>query len=154
MKHVMRTDTAFRRRQAASRPHLYQRRTRARNTMCVQWLAKTPIRRKCSRTSTIHCTNPKGTITPYPTPSELAVSISLSTCVLFPTNALLVTVFLWTNVLMLRLHVEEAKMSVSDTVVSTWAPSSTREGRRRGHAANNIQAPEPLREEVFTVSAR
>ena len=27
--------------------------------MCVQWPAKTPTGRKCSRTSTFHCTNPK-----------------------------------------------------------------------------------------------
>ena len=51
---------------------------------------------------------------PY-TPSELAESISLSTCLAFPTPALLVTVFLWSKMMMSNLQVEEAKMSVSDT---------------------------------------
>ena len=80
----------------------------APETSCFKPEAKSSTGRKCSRTSTIQCTNPKSTIRPHPTPSELAESISLSKC-LFPTIALLVTVFVWTNVLMLRLHVEETR---------------------------------------------
>ena len=122
------------------------RRGRVQNTKSVQRLAKTPTRKKCSRTSTVHFTNPKGTITPYPTPSELAESISLSTRVVFPTNALMVTVFLWTNVLMLILHVEEAK---TDSVVWTWTPSSTPEKRRKDHMRQKTNEHQHhLREEV------
>ena len=42
-----------------------------------------------------------------------ALSISLSKCSVLPTNAMFI--FKWSKVMMLRLSVEEAKMSISDT---------------------------------------
>ena len=61
-------------------------------------------------------------------PSESAKSISLSKCPMFLT----ISIVTCSKVMMLKLHVEEAKISVSDTAVSmaaTWSHPCTPAGR-------------------------
>ena len=53
-----------------------------------------------------------------------------------PTTALS-NFFIWSKAKKLKLPVEETKMSMSDMTIffaATWTPSSTRGGRRMGHA--------------------
>ena len=67
-------------------------------------------------------------------PSEKAKSISLSNCPVFPTHALFFKFFMWSKEMMLELPVEETNKSITDMTVSTWTPSSTPAGRRRGYS--------------------
>ena len=65
---------------------------------------------------------------------------------------------MWSKLMMLKLHIEEAKISVSDTVVSNWTPSSTPEGRRTEHIRQITHEHQNQRREeekisVFLVTA-
>ena len=64
-------------------------------------------------------------------------SNSVSKCPVSPTNALFFNFFMRSEVLMMKLPVEDTKMSISDMRRSQWPPpghlQSTPAGRRRGH---------------------
>ena len=69
----------------------------------------------------------------------------------FRRKALFISFFMWSKMLMLKLRVEETKMSISDMTVSmatTWTPSKHACRAQKGsHSATNTRAPEPRESE-------
>ena len=79
-------------------------------------------------------------------PSESAKSISLSKYPMFRKIGLFIIFFMWTKVMMLKLHVEEAKMSVS--MVATWSHPARLQGATGSDSPVNTRAPESRREQA------
>ena len=74
-------------------------------------------------------------------PSKPAKSNSLSKRPMFPTTALFFNFVTWSKVMMLKLPVEETKMSISNMTVSMAAPSNHANRAQNGsHSARNLNS--------------